>query len=62
MFARLAAYIRGMARRGRINAELDEELQFHLEQEVQAHVARGVTPAEARRIALRDLGGVTQTV
>jgi putative ABC transport system permease protein len=62
MFARLAAYIRGIARRGRSNAELDEELQFHLEQEVQAHVARGVTPAEARRIALRDLGGFTQTV
>jgi predicted permease len=61
MFDRLAAYVRGIARRGRINAELDDELQFHVEQEVRTHVARGVAPAEARRMALRDLGGVTQT-
>lgn len=62
MFARLVAYVRGMARRRRINAELDDELQFHVEQEAQAHVARGVSPAEARRLALRDLGGMAQTV
>ena len=61
MFARVAAWVRGIARRDRINAELDDELRFHLEQEVEAHVARGVPPAEARRMALRDLGGVMQT-
>jgi len=62
MFARVAAWVRGIARRDKINAELDDELRFHLEREVEAHVARGVPPAEARRMAVRDLGGVTQTI
>ena len=61
MIARLIAYVRGIARRRRIGAEVDDELRFHVEQEIQAHVARGVPPGEARRMALRDLGGMTQT-
>jgi putative ABC transport system permease protein len=61
MFARLLAYARGLARRNRITAEVDEELQFHLEREVEAHTARGVPATEARRRALRDLGGLAQT-
>ena len=61
MLARLLALARGLARRNRITAEVDEELQFHLEREVDAHIARGVPATEARRIALRDLGGLTQT-
>jgi hypothetical protein len=61
MLARLVAYVRGIARRRMITVEVEDELLFHLEQEVEAHVARGVAPAEARRMALRDLGGVTQT-
>jgi putative ABC transport system permease protein len=60
MFARLVAYLRGIAGRRRIGAEVDDELQFHIEQEIEAHVRRGVSLAEARRMALRDLGGLTQ--
>jgi putative ABC transport system permease protein len=41
-------------------SEFDEELQFHLEREMETHVARGRSPDEARRAALRDFGGVTQ--
>ena len=61
MFARFDAFVRGIARRRRVDAEVDEELRFHVEQEIEAHVARGVPPAEARRMALRDLGGLTAT-
>jgi predicted permease len=61
MLARLLAHVKGLLRRNQVEAEVDEELRFHLEMEIQANVARGMTPAEARRIALRDLGGVTQT-
>ncbi len=61
MFSRLAARFRGLVHRNRIDDETDEELQFHLEMEIQANVARGMTLAEARRVALRDLGGLTQT-
>jgi len=59
--ARMIAYVSALARRKHIHAEVDEELRFHLEMEMQANRARGMTPAEARRVALRDLGGVTQT-
>ena len=38
--------------------ELDEELAFHLEMEVEYHIRRGLSPAEARRLALREFGGV----
>jgi len=61
MLVRLVAYVRGIARRRRINAEVEAELRFHVEQEIEAHVARGASPGEARRMALRDLGGLTQT-
>ena len=61
MLSRLIAHARGIARRGRIGAELEDELAFHLQQEVEANIARGLSPAEARRVALRDFGGVTQT-
>jgi predicted permease len=61
MLARLIAGIRGLARRHRIDSDGDEELRFHLEHEIQANLARGMSPTEARRVALRDLGGVTHT-
>jgi putative ABC transport system permease protein len=60
MFARLIGYVRGIAGRRRINAEVDDELRFHIEHEIEAHISRGVSPVEARRMALRDLGGLTQ--
>ena len=53
MLTRLIAYARGLAARRRIEAEADEELAFHLEQETEANVARGLSPAEARRDGAR---------
>lgn len=61
MFNRLMAYLQGLRRRNEIDGEADEELQFHLDREIEANVARGMPYAEARRAALRDLGGLTQT-
>ncbi len=40
------------------SGELDEELQFHLEQATQANIAAGMTPEEARRQARLDFGGI----
>ena len=42
-----------------INA--DDELRFHLEKEVEQNIAKGMSPAEARRQALIAFGGVQQT-
>jgi len=53
--------LRALLRRSRAAAELDEELRFHVEHETAANVARGMPPGEARRAALRDLGGLAQT-
>ena len=62
MIARLVASLRGLFRRGRIDDEIVEELRDHVQREIEAHRARGVPPDEARRRALRDLGGLTQTI
>ena len=61
MLARLTAYLRAFARRRQIDAEADDEMRFHLEHEIEANIGRGMSPTEAKRVALRDLGGVTQT-
>ena len=62
MIARLFASVRGLLRRRRIDGEIAEELRDHLEREIEAHRLRGASPEEARRLALRDLGGLTQTI
>ena len=62
MLRRVIAYGRGLAARRRTHAEVQDELEFHLQQEIDARIARGATPAEARRTALASLGGLTQTI
>ena len=44
----------------RVDRELDEELRFHIERQIEANVARGMAPADARTAALRALGGIEQ--
>jgi putative ABC transport system permease protein len=43
---------------GKTHAEVDDELQFHLEREIEANVAAGMPPEEARRQAAIAFGGV----
>jgi putative ABC transport system permease protein len=38
--------------------DLDRELQFHLERQIEANLQEGLSAKEARRRALRDFGGV----
>lgn len=61
MLTGLFRTIRELRQRRRANREVDEELRFHIEMEIQANIARGLSPIEARRQALADLGGVAQT-
>jgi hypothetical protein len=56
----LLTRLRAMLQRRRVARELDDELAFHVEMETEAHISRGVAPAEARRRALADFGGVVQ--
>jgi putative ABC transport system permease protein len=61
MLGHLIAYLRGLVRRRQIGIELEDELRFHLEQETETNVRRGMSAAEARRMAQIDFGGVAQT-
>src|SRR4029453_11156311 len=62
VIARFFASLRGFLRRRQIEGEISEELRDHLEREIEMHRSRGVPPEEARRLALRDLGGLIQTM
>ena len=54
--SRLAAGLFGRTRR---DAELEEELEFHVARSTERNVRRGMSPDEARRSALAALGGRT---
>jgi putative ABC transport system permease protein len=61
MASSMLTRVRGLLQRRRVAREIDDELRFHLEMETRSHIERGLPPVEARRRALRDLGGVDQT-
>jgi hypothetical protein len=52
--------LRTLFNRQQVERDLDRELQFHLDQQIAEHVARGVSPADARRLAMQNLGGMAQ--
>jgi putative ABC transport system permease protein len=49
-----------LIRRKRADRELDEELQFHLQNQIEQNVERGMNPDEARYAARRLFGGIEQ--
>jgi predicted permease len=52
--------LRSLFRRNQVEQELDEELRYHIERQIEEHIAKGMTPEEARYAALRAMGGVEQ--
>jgi len=48
-------------RQDRLEDDLSEEVQFHLQNEIEKNISAGMTPEEARYAALRSFGGVDQT-
>jgi predicted permease len=52
--------LRSLFRRQRVEQELDEELRYHIESEIEEYVARGMNPEEARRAALLSMNGIEQ--
>ncbi len=53
-----AARLRGLFQRNRLERELDDEVRFHLEMQIEDNLKAGMSPAEARYAALRSLGGI----
>lgn len=56
----LLSRLAGLFRKGSLEPDLDEELDFHLQMEVSENLRRGMTQDEARAAALRKFGGVAQ--
>src|ERR1700724_2830205 len=52
--------LRSILRGRRVERELDEELQFHLEHKIAEGIANGLSPKEARYTALRAMDGLEQ--
>src|SRR5690349_19511097 len=50
--------VRSLVQRNRVNRELDEELQDHLERQIEYHTARGMSREDAKVQATRDLGPI----
>jgi len=56
----LAFRLRALFAPSAMERELDDEMRFHLDMETEKLVARGMTPDEAQRAALRSFGNVTR--
>jgi len=51
---------RSLFRRGQVEAELNEELRYHLERQIEVNTAAGMSVEEARYAALRAMHGLDQ--
>lgn len=52
--------LRSLFRRRRVENDLDEELQYHFQREIDANMEAGMGREEARFVALRSIGGIEQ--
>jgi predicted permease len=50
--------MRALLQKDKVERDMDRELRFHLEMEIEGNVRRGMSPTEARREALMRFGGV----
>lgn len=54
--------LRDLLRGSRVDRDIDDELRFHLDEEIEAGVRRGLTPEQARKAAHESLGGAALTI
>jgi predicted permease len=60
MFSDLRVRFRSLFRRTAVTHEIDQELQFHLEQQMEKHLRAGLTTEQAQRRLRLEFGGLTQ--
>ena len=58
MFTRIRYWLRATVRRSAVERELRDEMQLHLDRQIDLLVARGMTRADARIAARREFGNV----
>ncbi len=61
MLSRVMKRLRALSHKDELENELDEELRYHLEKQVEQNVRGGMSPEEARHAARRSFGGVEQS-
>ena len=59
--AGLRVALRSIVRRQRVEDELDEEIQYHLERQIDEGLKAGLAPEEARYAALRAMGAIDKS-
>ncbi|HEX6049797.1 MAG TPA: ABC transporter permease, partial [Gemmatimonadaceae bacterium] len=57
---RVRANVWPLVARRRAEAELDEEMRFHVDTEVRSRIERGMSPDDAMTSTLRDFGGIAR--
>src|SRR5262245_63673288 len=61
MLSKLKMRLRALLRKSDIERELDDELRYHIEQQIEQNIRLGMNPEEARYAAHKAFGGVEQT-
>ncbi len=56
----LLSRLRALFQKRKLDDELADEIQSHIEMQIEDHVRQGMSPEEARYLALRKFGGVDQ--
>src|SRR6267142_1474437 len=59
-YYKLPLRLRSIFHNNQTELDLSEELQFHLQNQIDEYVAQGMNPKEARHAAFRSLGGIEQ--
>ena len=57
---KFALRLRSLFRTNQADRDLDDEVQFHLQQQIDEYISQGMSREEARYAALRSLGGMQQ--
>ena len=60
LFYKLPLRLRSLFRKREADQALNEELQFHIQAQIDEYVAQGMNPEDARSAAIRRIGGVEQ--
>ena len=60
-FASLRVALRSVFRRSRVEAELNEEVQYHVDRLIDQGLAAGLAPEDARRAAIRAMGAIEKS-
>ena len=61
-FQRIRLRLRSLFDRNKVERELNEEMQYHFDREVERRVEQGLTPDQARSAARRAMGQVAQSM